>query len=207
MDIMLSLAGLVVLLPVFLIVAAVIYWRMGAPVLFVQMRPGLGGKPFALVKFRTMLHTIDHTGNLRPDSERMTPLGQFLRATSLDELPELWCVLKGDMALVGPRPLLIEYLPLYTPEQARRHNVRPGITGWAQINGRNSISWEDRLALDVWYVENRSIWLDLRILALTVWKVIRREGISAKGEATMPKFSGRIDEKLNVTSDHLRTGD
>lgn len=148
------------------------------------------GEPFTMVKFRTMRDAVDVRGNSLPDSERMTPLGHFLRSTSLDELPELWNVLKGDMSLVGPRPLLMEYLPLYSPEQYRRHEVRPGVTGWAQINGRNALSWEEKFKLDVWYVDNQSFWLDLKILFLTVKKVLVRDGISAEGEATMSKFTG-----------------
>ncbi len=165
--------------------------KLGTPVLFRQVRPGLNGKPFEMVKFRTMLDAVDPTGHLLPDSERMTPFGSFLRSSSLDELPELWNVLKGDMSLVGPRPLLMEYLPLYSPEEYRRHEVRPGVTGWAQINGRNALSWEEKFALDLWYVDNRTLWLDLRIIFLTVKKVFMRDGISADGEATMPKFTGR----------------
>lgn len=164
--------------------------KLGSPVFFRQTRPGLNGKPFQMVKFRTMTDQRGPDGELLPDAERLTPFGRFLRASSLDELPELWNVFKGDMSLVGPRPLLMEYLPLYSPEQARRHAVRPGITGWAQVNGRNAISWEDKFQLDVWYVDHRSLWLDFRILWLTVKKVLVREGISAAGEATMPKFTG-----------------
>lgn len=167
-----------------------IHRKLGSPVLFTQMRPGLYGKPFLMVKFRTMTDVRDASGALLPDAERLTPFGRFLRANSLDELPELWNVIKGDMSLVGPRPLLMEYLPLYTPEQARRHEVRPGISGWAQVNGRNAISWSEKFALDIWYVENRTFWLDLRILWLTVRKVLVRDGISAVGEATMPRFDG-----------------
>jgi lipopolysaccharide/colanic/teichoic acid biosynthesis glycosyltransferase len=159
-------------------------------VLFRQVRPGLQGRPFTMVKFRTMTDDRGPDGALLPDARRLTPFGRFLRASSLDELPELWNVLKGDMSLVGPRPLLMEYLPLYTPEQARRHEVRPGITGWAQVNGRNAISWANKFALDVWYVDHRSLWLDLQILWRTVRKVLVRDGISAEGEATMPKFTG-----------------
>jgi lipopolysaccharide/colanic/teichoic acid biosynthesis glycosyltransferase len=164
--------------------------RLGSPVLFSQVRPGLHGKPFRMYKFRTMTDARDADGNLLPDAERLTDFGKWLRASSLDELPELINVLRGEMSLVGPRPLLMEYLPLYSPEQARRHEARPGITGWAQINGRNAISWDDKFALDVWYVDHQGVWLDVRILALTVWRVLRREGISAAGEATMPKFTG-----------------
>lgn len=189
-DILGSAIGLVLLSPVLAVVAFLIWRQMGAPVLFRQTRPGLNGKPFEMVKFRSMRDAVDAKGNPLPDSERLTKLGQFLRASSLDELPELWNVLKGDMSIVGPRPLLMEYLPLYSPEQARRHEVRPGVTGWAQINGRNAISWDQKFALDVWYVDNRSLWLDLKIIWLTIRKVFKREGISATGEATMPKFTG-----------------
>lgn len=163
--------------------------RIGSPVFFVQTRPGLRGRPFDMVKLRTMTNARDSHGNLLPDAQRLAPFGRFLRSTSLDELPELWNVLKGEMSLVGPRPLLMEYLPLYSAEQARRHEVRPGITGWAQINGRNALSWEEKFKLDVWYVDNKSLWLDIKILWLTVKKVAVREGISASGDATMPKFT------------------
>ena len=189
-DILGSLAALLVLLPVILLVAAAIRWRMGAPVLFRQLRPGLHGQPFEMIKFRTMLNATDAQGRPLPDAERLTALGRFLRAMSLDELPELWNVLNGDMSLVGPRPLLMEYLELYSPEQARRHEVKPGITGWAQVDGRNAISWEEKFRHDVWYVDNRSLWLDLKILLLSVVKVFGRHGISADGEATMPRFRG-----------------
>ncbi len=173
---------------------ALLAWRirrkLGSPVLFIQQRPGLHGKPFRMVKFRTMTDARDAAGQLLPDAQRLTPFGCFLRASSLDELPELWNVMRGEMSLVGPRPLLMEYLPLYSPQQARRHEVRPGITGWAQVNGRNAISWADKFALDVWYVDHRSLWLDVRILWLTMRKVLVRDGISAAGEATMPRFEG-----------------
>ena len=192
-DVFCSLLGLVMLLPIVLVVTLLIIWKFGAPVFFRQTRPGLNGKPFEMVKFRTMLDESDSTGNPLPDSERMTPFGQFLRSASLDELPGLWNVLKGDMSLVGPRPLLMEYLSLYSTEQYRRHQVRPGVTGWAQVNGRNAISWEDKFKLDVWYVDNRSFWLDLKILSLTVKKVLVRDGISGEGEATMSKFTGSKD--------------
>lgn len=194
-DIVLSAAALLMLSPVLCVIAALIAMRLGRPVLFTQARPGLHGKPFRMLKFRSMTSTCDANGNLLPDEQRLTPFGQRLRSTSLDELPGLWAVLKGDMSLVGPRPLLMEYLPLYTPEQARRHEVRPGITGWAQVNGRNAISWEEKFALDVWYVENQSLWLDIKILFLTVKKVFVREGISAAGEATMSKFTGTTQDK------------
>lgn len=164
--------------------------KLGSPVFFRQTRPGLHGKLFKMVKFRTMTDARGPDGQLLPDADRLTPFGRFLRSSSLDELPELWNVLKGDMSLVGPRPLLVEYLPLYSPEQARRHAVRPGITGWAQVNGRNALSWGDKFKLDVWYVNERSLWLDIEILWLTVRKVLVREGISAAGEATMTKFTG-----------------
>lgn len=182
--------GLLLLSPIFLVLAILIALRLGRPVLFTQTRPGLHGKPFRMFKFRSMTSSCDVNGHLLPDEQRLTPFGQRLRSTSLDELPGLWAVLKGDMSLVGPRPLLMEYLPLYTPEQARRHEVRPGITGWAQVNGRNAISWEEKFALDVWYVDNQSLWLDIKILFLTVKKVLVRDGISAAGEATMSKFTG-----------------
>ena len=189
-DVCAAALALLILFPVIAVVAWQINRKMGSPVLFRQTRPGLNGKPFEMIKFRTMKDAVDAQGNPLPDSERLTPFGQFLRSSSLDELPELWNVLKGDMSLVGPRPLLMEYLPLYTPEQYRRHEVRPGVTGWAQINGRNALSWEEKFRLDVWYVDNRSLWLDIKILFLTVKKVVVRDGISADGEATMPKFTG-----------------
>ncbi len=165
--------------------------KLGRPAFFRQVRPGLHGKPFEMVKFRSMTDARGPDGALLPDADRLTPFGRFLRSSSLDELPGLWSVLKGDMSLVGPRPLLMEYLPLYSPEQARRHEVRPGITGWAQVNGRNAIGWDDKFKLDVWYVDHRSLWLDLKILWLTVKKVLVRDGISAAGEATMARFTGR----------------
>ncbi len=182
--------GLILLSPVLILVAILIWRQMGAPVLFRQTRPGLHGKPFQMIKFRSMRDAVDARGQVLPDAERLTRLGRFLRSSSLDELPELWNVLRGDMSLVGPRPLLMEYLPLYSPEQARRHDLRPGVTGWAQINGRNAISWDEKFALDVWYVDNRTLSLDLRIIWLTIRKVVKREGISAAGEATMPRFTG-----------------
>lgn len=189
-DILFSVLGLLFFAPVLVIIALKLYREMGAPVLFRQTRPGLSGKPFQMIKFRTMSDATDSNGSPLPDAERLTELGRFLRSSSLDELPELWNVLKGDMSLVGPRPLLIEYLPLYSREQARRHEVRPGVTGWAQVNGRNAISWDEKLALDVWYVNNKSLWLDLKIIWFTIRTVIKREGISAAGEATMSKFTG-----------------
>lgn len=189
-DIVVSACALLVLALPLLVVVWMVRRKLGSPVFFTQVRPGMHGKPFKMVKFRSMTSERGPDGELLPDAVRLTSFGRFLRATSLDELPELWNVLKGDMSLVGPRPLLMEYLPLYSPEQARRHEVRPGITGWAQVNGRNAIGWEDKFKLDTWYVDNRSFWLDIKILWLTVKKVVVREGISAAGEATMSKFTG-----------------
>ncbi|MDP4892744.1 sugar transferase [Cypionkella sp.] len=182
--------GLLLLSPLLAVLALLIWWRLGSPVLFQQSRPGLMGKPFKLIKFRSMTTAVDAAGHLLPDAQRLTGLGRFLRASSLDELPELWCVLKGEMSLVGPRPLLMEYLSLYSPEQARRHALRPGLTGWAQINGRNMLSWPQKFALDLWYIDNHSLWLDLKIIALTLWRVVQRQGILAPGEAAMAKFTG-----------------
>ena len=190
LDISISAVALVLFAPVLFIVSWKIAKKLGTPIFFKQTRPGLNGKPFQMIKFRTMLDAVDEDGNPLPDDQRMTSFGKFLRSTSLDELPELWNVLRGDMSLVGPRPLLMEYLPLYNDEQRRRHEVRPGITGWAQINGRNALSWEERFKLDIWYVENQSFMLDMKILFLTVKKVLLRDGISADGEATMSKFTG-----------------
>jgi lipopolysaccharide/colanic/teichoic acid biosynthesis glycosyltransferase len=189
-DIVVSALALTVAAPLILVVALLVRIKLGAPALFVQMRPGLGGRPFPLLKFRSMIDARSPSGALYEDSERLRPFGVWLRSTSLDELPELWNVLVGDMSLVGPRPLLMEYLPLYNAEQARRHEVKPGVTGWAQVNGRNDISWEDRFRLDVWYVDHRSFSLDVKILALSLIKIIKREGITHKGEATMPRFLG-----------------
>lgn len=189
-DAVAALVGLMVLAPVLLIIVLLIRLKLGSPVLFRQVRPGLHAKPFVMIKFRTMRDAVDKHGNPLPDDQRMTRLGHILRVTSLDELPELWNVLKGDMSLVGPRPLLMEYLPLYSPEQYRRHEVRPGVTGWAQVNGRNALSWEDKFKLDVWYVDHQSLWLDLKILWLTVKKVLVRDGISAEGQVTMERFRG-----------------
>ena len=189
-DIAASTSALIVLSPVLAITAYKVKKELGSPVLFRQTRPGLHGRPFEMIKFRTMKDATDKEGNVLPDSERLTDFGKKLRASSLDELPELWNVLKGDMSLVGPRPLLMEYLPLYNAEQAKRHNVRPGVTGYAQVNGRNSLSWEDKFKLDTWYVEHQSLWLDMKILLKTVKKVIIKDGISAEGEATMTKFTG-----------------
>ena len=189
-DVILAMCGVLALALPLLFLVWLVRRKLGSPVFFRQVRPGLHGQPFEMVKFRTMTSERGPDGQLLPDVVRLTPFGRFLRATSLDELPELWNVLKGDMSLVGPRPLLMEYLPLYTPEQARRHEIRPGITGWAQVNGRNAISWEDKFRLDVWYVDHRSLRLDIKILWLTVKKVLVRDGISAAGEATMPRFTG-----------------
>lgn len=197
-DVTASGAALAVLSPVLAVTAYKVKKNLGSPVLFKQTRPGLNGKPFEMIKFRTMKDATDKDGNLLPDSERLTPFGQKLRSTSIDELPELWNVLKGDMSLVGPRPLLMEYLPLYNSEQARRHNVRPGVTGYAQVNGRNAISWEQKFALDTWYVDNQSLWLDFKILAKTVKQVLIKDGISAEGEATMSKFTGSPISKESV---------
>jgi sugar transferase EpsL len=189
-DLVATLAGLMPVLPLLLMVALLVRIRHGAPILFRQQRPGLHGKAFRIYKFRTMTDARDNEGNALPDAQRLTGLGRFLRSTSLDELPELLNVLKGEMSLVGPRPLLMEYLPLYSPEQARRHEVRPGITGWAQVNGRNAINWEEKFKLDVWYVDNRTFCLDLKILWMTFRKVFKREGVSQVGQATAEKFTG-----------------
>ena len=190
-DFLVALFALLVLYPVLIFLAIMVRVRLGSPILFKQKRPGLYGQPFMMMKFRTMTDGRDKNGNLLPDDQRMTAFGEFLRSTSLDELPELINVLRGDMSLVGPRPLLMQYLDRYTPEQARRHEVRPGITGWAQINGRNAVSWEDRLKMDIWYVDHLSSFLDFRILFMTVFKVVKREGISQDGQATMTEFMGK----------------
>lgn len=189
-DIVVALIALILLSPVYLFVAYKVKRNLGSPVLFKQIRPGLHGKPFEMIKFRTMKDGVDRNGNILPDAERLTPFGKILRSTSLDELPELWNVLKGDMSLVGPRPLLMDYLPLYNERQAKRHDVKPGITGYAQVNGRNAISWEQKFELDAWYVENQSFWLDLKIIAKTIRKVIAKDDINAADDATMPKFEG-----------------
>jgi len=189
-DVSATLLAFVLFWPLLLCIAVLARVTLGKPVLFRQQRPGLHGKPFMMYKFRTMLDARDKQGNLQPDDLRLTRFGRFLRSTSLDELPELYNVVKGEMSLVGPRPLLMEYLPLYTSEQSRRHEVRPGITGWAQVNGRNAISWDEKFKLDVWYVDNQSVWLDMKILWLTFVKVFKREGISQEGQATMEKFTG-----------------
>ena len=187
-DITLTLIGALFLLPVFLLTALMVKIKLGAPLFFKQVRPGLNGNLFNMYKFRSMTNECDKDGNLLIDEVRLTKVGKFLRSTSLDELPGLWNVLKGDMSLVGPRPLLVEYLPLYSEKQSRRHEVRPGITGWAQVNGRNAISWDEKFDLDVWYVDNQSFWLDIKILWLTVQKVISRDGVSPEGVDIMPRF-------------------
>lgn len=190
LDIIIASIALILLSPLYAFVAYKVKKNLGSPVLFRQVRPGLHGKSFEMIKFRTMKDAVDEQGNPLPDSERLTPFGQMLRSTSLDEMPELWNVIKGDMSIVGPRPLLMEYLPLYSSEQAKRHDVRPGMTGHAQVNGRNAIGWEEKFKLDTWYVENQSIWLDFKIMFKTVHKVLAKDDISAEGEATMTKFTG-----------------
>jgi lipopolysaccharide/colanic/teichoic acid biosynthesis glycosyltransferase len=194
LDIIIASIALILLSPLYFYVAYKVKKNLGSPVLFRQVRPGLHGKPFEMIKFRTMKDALDEQGNPLPDSERLTPFGKMLRSTSLDEMPELWNVIKGDMSIVGPRPLLMEYLPLYNKEQAKRHNVRPGMTGYAQVNGRNAISWEQKFKFDTWYVENRSLWLDFKIMLQTVKKVIAKDDISEAGEATMTKFAGSKSE-------------
>lgn len=195
LDVAIASTALVILSPVYALVAYKVKKNLGSPVLFRQVRPGLRGKPFEMIKFRTMKDAVDAQGNPLPDSERLIPFGQMLRSTSLDELPELWNVIKGDMSIVGPRPLLMEYLPLYNAEQAKRHNVRPGMTGYAQVNGRNAISWEEKFRLDTWYVEHQSLWLDFKIMLKTVKKVLAKDDINAEGEATMSKFTGTPEQK------------
>ena len=194
-DLLLIFLSLPLMFPIYLFIALLVLIRLDSPVLFRQSRPGLNGNVFDMIKFRTMTNEHDANGVLLPDRDRLTKFGKFLRSTSLDELPSLWSVLKGDMSLVGPRPLLVEYLPLYSEKQARRHEIKPGITGWAQVNGRNAISWDEKFELDVWYVDNQSIWLDIKILWMTVKKVINRDDISAKNEATMTKFDGGQSDK------------
>lgn len=189
-DFSAAVGALLLLSPLLVIVALLVRTKLGSPVLFRQLRPGLRGEAFAMLKFRSMTDARDASGALLPDAERLTSFGKFLRSSSLDELPGLWNIVRGDMSLVGPRPLLMDYLPLYSAEQARRHDVRPGLTGWAQINGRNALQWEQKFALDCWYVDNQSLWLDIKILMLTILKVLRRADISADGEATMPRFTG-----------------
>ena len=190
LDIIIASIALILLSPLYAFVAYKVKKNLGSPVLFRQVRPGLHGKPFEMIKFRTMKDAVDEQGNPLPDSERLTPFGQMLRSSSLDEMPELWNVIKGDMSIVGPRPLLMEYLPLYNQEQAKRHDVRPGMTGHAQVNGRNAISWEEKFKLDTWYVENQSVWLDFKIMLKTVKKVLAKDDINAENDATMPKFNG-----------------
>ena len=192
LDVLFSGVLILLLLPIGIVLTLLVRWKMRSPILFFQDRPGLNGRLFRLYKFRTMRDATGRDGRPMPDAERLTPLGRWMRKWSLDELPELFNVLKGDMSLVGPRPLLPQYLGRYTPEQARRHEVKPGLTGWAQVNGRNAITWEEKFSLDVWYIDNRSFLLDLKILAMTLWKVVSREGISAHGEATMPEFMGTV---------------
>jgi len=194
-DLLVAAAAVALLAPLMLAIAVAVRVCLGRPVLFAQERPGLHGVPFRMVKFRTMRDALDAEGRPLPDGDRLTRLGTFLRSTSLDELPELWNVLRGDMSLVGPRPLMMEYLPLYSAEQARRHEVKPGITGWAQVNGRNALTWEEKFRLDVWYVDHASFWLDLKIMVFTLWKTIRRDGINQRGHATMPDFLGSKPEK------------
>jgi len=194
-DIVGASVGIILLAPVMLAVALLVLLTMGRPVLFRQQRPGLRGKPFTLYKFRTMRDARTASGELLPDDLRLTTFGKWLRSTSLDELPELFNVLKGEMSLVGPRPLLMEYLPRYSPEQARRHEVKPGITGWAQVNGRNALTWEEKFRMDVWYVDHWNLWLDMKIVLLTIWKVLKREGINAEGCATMPVFTGNTTQE------------
>lgn len=190
-DFCISAIALLLLCPLLLILAILVHFKLGSPIIFRQQRPGFGGKLFTIYKFRTMVaRTHDENGAILPDDKRLTPFGLWLRAVSLDELPELWNVLKGDMSLVGPRPLMAKYLDRYTPHQARRHEVKPGITGWAQVNGRNNITWEEKFDLDVWYVDNRSLWLDARILARTVWQVVKRDNIAKEGHATVDEFMG-----------------
>ena len=191
-DLVAIFFGLVLLLPVIMLTTLVLISKLGLPIFFKQSRPGLNGKIFKMLKFRTMTNDFDKNGRLLSDESRLTKFGKFLRSTSLDELPSLWNVLKGDMSLVGPRPLLVEYLPLYSTQQARRHEVKPGVTGWAQVNGRNAISWDEKFDLDVWYVDNQSIWLDIKILWMTIKKVIVRDGISQNNHVSMDKFKGSL---------------
>ena len=194
-DVVIASTALLLLSPLYAYVAYKVRKNLGSPVLFRQVRPGLDGKPFEMIKFRSMKDAVDAQGNPLPDSERLTPFGKMLRSSSLDEMPELWNVIKGDMSIVGPRPLLMEYLPLYNSEQTKRHNVRPGMTGHAQVNGRNAISWEEKFKLDTWYVENQSLWLDFKIMLKTVNKVIAKDDISAEGAVTMTKFTGTPEHK------------
>ena len=195
-DLTISIAGMFILSPLYVLLILSIYFKLGKPILYRQTRAGFNGEAFVLYKFRTMREQYDAEGNPLPDEQRLGPFGRFMRSFSFDELPELWNVMQGDMSLVGPRPLLMRYLPRYNAEQMRRHEVKPGITGWAQIHGRNELSWEERFKQDVWYVDNQSLWLDIRILAITIVKILRREGISAEGHATMPEFTGSTHSGL-----------
>ncbi len=197
-DVILVVPSLLMISPVFAVVALMIWLSMGRPIFFRQIRPGLHSKPFTIYKFRTMKDMSDKNDQVLADRYRLTAIGRFLRSASLDELPELFNVLKGDMSIVGPRPLLMQYLDRYTPEQARRHEVKPGLTGWAQVNGRNAITWEDKFKFDVWYVDHQSLWLDLKIIGMTVLKVLKREGISAEGEATMSEFNPQITQITQI---------
>jgi sugar transferase EpsL len=194
LDLFMASLAVLILWPIVVTISSVVWLKLGLPIIFQQTRPGYLGQPFTIFKFRTMRNMYDENGNLLPDADRLERLGRFLRASSLDELPQLWNVFRGDMSFVGPRPLLTEYLSLYTPEQKRRHDTRPGITGWAQINGRNAVSWEEKLKLDVWYVDNQSFWLDIKILFLTAYVVLTRRGVSPKGADTMPKFKGAVEK-------------
>jgi len=196
-DIIASIIFIILFAPILLVLCFLVRRKMGSPIIFSQVRPGLNARPFTMIKFRSMIDAYDEKGEPLPDSERLTRFGKFLRSSSIDELPEIWNVLKGDMSLVGPRPLLMEYVPLYTPEQAKRMDIRPGVTGWAQVNGRNAISWEKKFEMDVWYVENRTLWLDIKIIFMTLKKIIIKEGISADGEATMSKFTGTKPENFH----------
>lgn len=200
-DLLLTVPALILFSPVLAALSLLVRVKLGTPIFFRQLRPGLYGKPFTMVKFRTMTDARDGDGALLPDADRLTSFGKFLRSTSLDELPELWNVVSGDMSVVGPRPLMMQYMDRYTPEQARRHCIRPGITGWAQVNGRNAITWEEKFTLDTWYVDNFSLWLDLKIIILTVWKLFKRDGISQSGHATMPEFMGTAIVRL-PSDDH-----
>ena len=202
MDILLTLIGIILLIPLFLGVSILVRIKLGRPIFFTQVRPGMHAEPFTMIKFRSMTNETDKNGNLLPNEERVTPFGQALRASSLDELPELFNVLKGDMSLVGPRPLVMEYLPFYSEEQNRRHDVKPGITGWAQVNGRNAIDWDRKLELDVWYVDNQSLWLDFKILCLTVIKVVRRDDITHEGHVGMPRFDDYVKKKRKNKKHH-----
>jgi lipopolysaccharide/colanic/teichoic acid biosynthesis glycosyltransferase len=197
LDLLIASVALISLAPIILVAIIVIRVKLGTPIFFRQVRPGKGGVPFRMIKFRTMSDARDASGALLSDEHRLGSLGRFLRATSVDELPELWNVIRGEMSIVGPRPLLMHYLPHYSREQARRHEVRPGITGWAQVNGRNALSWEEKFAYDVWYVDHQSLWLDLKIMLLTLRQVITRAGISSQGHATMPEFAARAREEDN----------